>query len=88
VMQTSNHALENANRELEASEERFRAVAEAASDWIWEVDRTLALTYLSARFSAVTGYPQTLWLGQDIGQLLFCDTTPLELWLRNLTEQD
>lgn len=88
VMQTSNHALENANRELEASEERFRAVAEAASDWIWEVDRTLALTYLSARFSEVTGYPQTLWLGQDIGQLLFCDTTPLELWLRNLTEQD
>ncbi|MGY1893383.1 histidine kinase [Pseudomonas asplenii] len=88
VMQTSNQALENANRELEASEERFRAVAEAASDWIWEVDRDLALTYLSARFSEVTGYPQTLWLGQDIGHLLSCDTTPLELWLRNLTEEN
>jgi diguanylate cyclase (GGDEF)-like protein/PAS domain S-box-containing protein len=88
VMQTSNQALENANRELEASEERFRAVAEAASDWIWEVDRDLALTYLSARFSEVTGYPQTLWLGQDIGQLLFCDTTPLELWLKKLTEEN
>jgi diguanylate cyclase (GGDEF)-like protein/PAS domain S-box-containing protein len=88
VMQTSNQALENANRELEASEERFRAVAEAASDWIWEVDRVLKLTYLSARFSEVTGYPQTLWLGQDIGQLLFCDTTPLELWLKKLTEEN
>lgn len=88
VMQTANQALEHANRDLEASEERFRAVAEAASDWIWEVDRALALTYLSARFSEVTGYPQTLWLGQDIGQLLFCDTTPLELWLRNLIEED
>jgi diguanylate cyclase (GGDEF)-like protein/PAS domain S-box-containing protein len=88
VMQTSNQALETANRGLEASEERFRAVAEAASDWIWEVDRDLALTYLSARFSEVTGYPQTLWLGQDIGQLLFCDTTPLELWLRKLTEEN
>ncbi|QHC95629.1 bifunctional diguanylate cyclase/phosphodiesterase [Pseudomonas sp. R84] len=88
VMQTSNQALENANRELEASEERFRAVAEAASDWIWEVDRALALTYLSARFSEVTGYPQTLWLGQDIGHLLNCDTTPLELWLKNLTEEN
>jgi diguanylate cyclase (GGDEF)-like protein/PAS domain S-box-containing protein len=88
VMQTSNQALENANRELEASEERFRAVAEAASDWIWEVDRALALTYLSARFSEVTGYPQALWLGQDIGHLLSCDTTPLELWLRNLTEEN
>ncbi|TMU76917.1 EAL domain-containing protein [Pseudomonas fluorescens] len=88
VMQTSNQALEHANRELEASEERFRAVAEAASDWIWEVDRHLALTYLSARFSEVTGYPQTLWLGQDIGHLLSCDTTPLELWLRKLTEEN
>ncbi|WP_242208999.1 MULTISPECIES: EAL domain-containing protein [unclassified Pseudomonas] len=88
VMQSSNQALEAANRGLEASEERFRAVAEAASDWIWEVDRNLALTYLSARFSEVTGYPQTLWLGQDIGHLLNCDTTPLELWLRNLTEEN
>ncbi|MFI8222261.1 EAL domain-containing protein [Pseudomonas sp. NPDC085632] len=88
VMQTSNQALESANRGLEASEERFRAVAEAASDWIWEVDRNLALTYLSARFSEVTGYPQTLWLGHDIGHLLSCDTTPLELWLRNLTEEN
>ncbi|WLH38044.1 EAL domain-containing protein [Pseudomonas sp. FP2196] len=87
VMQTSNEALEAANRGLEASEERFRAVAEAASDWIWEVDRDLSLTYLSARFSEVTGYPQTFWLGQDIGQLLFCDTTPLQLWLRKLTEE-
>ena len=87
VMQASNLALESANRGLEASEERFRAVAEAASDWIWEVDRALSLTYLSARFSEVTGYPQDFWLGQDIGQLLFCDTTPLELWLRALTEQ-
>ncbi|MGN4048081.1 bifunctional diguanylate cyclase/phosphodiesterase [Pseudomonas sp. SM4] len=87
VMQASNQALETANRGLEASEERFRAVAEAASDWIWEVDRDLSLTYLSARFSEVTGYPQPLWLGQDIGQLLFCDTTPLELWLRKLAEE-
>ncbi|WP_339446912.1 bifunctional diguanylate cyclase/phosphodiesterase [Pseudomonas sp. EA_5y_Pfl2_R50] len=88
VMQATNQALEAVNRGLEASEERFRAVAEAASDWIWEVDRELSLTYLSARFSEVTGYPQTLWLGQDIGQLLHCDTTPLELWLRKLSEEN
>lgn len=87
VMQSYNLALEAANFGLEASEERFRAVAEAASDWIWETDRHLSLTYLSARFSEVTGYPQTLWQGQDIGQLLFCDTTPLELWLKKLNEE-
>lgn len=88
AMQASNQALEAANHALEASEERFRAVAEAASDWIWEVDGQLALTYLSARFSEVTGYPQSLWLGQDIGELLTCDTTPLELWLRKLSEEN
>ena len=88
AMQASNQALEAANHALEASEERFRAVAEAASDWIWEVDGQLALTYLSARFSEVTGYPQALWLGQDIGELLTCDTTPLELWLRKLSEEN
>lgn len=88
AMQASNLALESANHALEASEERFRAVAEAASDWIWEVDRDLLLTYLSARFSEVTGYPQTLWLGQPVGELLSCDTTPLDLWLRKLSEDN
>jgi len=86
TLQASNQALEAANHALEASEERFRAVAEAASDWIWEVDNQLRLTYLSARFSEVTGYPQTQWLGQGIGQLVSCDTTPLELWLKKLSE--
>ncbi|WP_025109665.1 EAL domain-containing protein [Pseudomonas sp. H1h] len=86
TLQASNQALEAANHALEASEERFRAVAEAASDWIWEVDNHLCLTYLSARFSEVTGYPQAQWLGQGIGQLVSCDTTPLELWLKKLSE--
>ncbi len=88
AMHASNLALEAANHALEASEERFRAVAEAASDWIWEVDGHLSLTYLSARFSEVTGYPQALWLGQNIGELLTCDTTPLELWLRKLSDEN
>ncbi|MCU0072384.1 EAL domain-containing protein [Pseudomonas koreensis] len=86
AMQTSHRAMEAANQALEASEERFRAVAEAASDWIWEVDRHLSITYLSARFGTVTGYAQEQWLGQDILQLLSCDTTPLDLWLRKLNE--
>jgi diguanylate cyclase (GGDEF)-like protein/PAS domain S-box-containing protein len=88
AMQASNQALEAANHALEASEERFRAVAEAASDWIWEVDGQLSLTYLSARFSEVTGYPQAFWLGQNIGELLTCDTTPLALWLRKLSDEN
>lgn len=87
AMQASNQALLASNRALEASEERFRAVAEAASDWIWEVDEALSITYLSTRFSAVTGYPQAQWIGKHIGHLLACDTTPLDLWLKKLDEE-
>ncbi|AHL35107.1 histidine kinase [Pseudomonas brassicacearum] len=80
-------SLETSTQALEASEERFRAVAEAASDWIWEIDGQQHITYLSGRFSTVTGFSDQQWLGQDIEQLLYCDTTPIGLWLGKLTEE-
>jgi len=78
--------LHASNLALEASEQRFRAVAEAASDWIWETDRQQRLTYLSQRFVDVTGYPTREWLGQPLNLLLTCDTTPLGAWLDNLDD--
>ncbi|WP_263262916.1 EAL domain-containing protein [Pseudomonas sp. RIT-PI-S] len=78
--------LHASNRALEASEERFRAVAEAASDWIWEADSRGRLTYLSARFAEVTGYGVEAWIGVPIEQLLSCDTTPIGPWLASLPE--
>ncbi|MGE7993751.1 bifunctional diguanylate cyclase/phosphodiesterase [Pseudomonas sp. NPDC089554] len=80
--------LQHSNRALEASEQRFRAVAEAASDWIWETDRHQHLTYLSQRFAKVTGYRVEDWLGQPLNQLLACDTTPLAPWLDSQTDSD
>ncbi|OLS61359.1 bifunctional diguanylate cyclase/phosphodiesterase [Pseudomonas putida] len=78
--------LHASNLALEASEQRFRAVAEAASDWIWETDRQLHLTYLSQRFVDVTGYKIHDWLGQPLNLLLSCDTTPLGAWLDDLDQ--
>jgi diguanylate cyclase (GGDEF)-like protein/PAS domain S-box-containing protein len=78
--------LHASNRALEASEERFRAVAEAASDWIWESDSRGRLTYLSRRFAEVTGYGIDAWMGVPIEQLLSCDTTPIGPWLASLPE--
>ncbi|PWB34709.1 bifunctional diguanylate cyclase/phosphodiesterase [Pseudomonas sp. SDI] len=78
--------LQASNQALEASEQRFRSVAEAASDWIWETDRHQRLTYLSQRFVAVTGYATRDWLGQPLNQLLSCETTPLMLWLDEQTD--
>jgi len=80
--------LQQSNQALEASEQRFRAVAESASDWIWETDRQQRLTYLSQRFANVTGYPVDHWLGHPLNQLLACDTTPLSPWLDALATTD
>ncbi|MBF8671941.1 EAL domain-containing protein [Pseudomonas putida] len=80
--------LQQSNQALEASEQRFRAVAESASDWIWETDRQQRLTYLSQRFVNVTGYPVDDWIGYPLNQLLACDTTPLSPWLDALAAAD
>ncbi|WP_455926285.1 bifunctional diguanylate cyclase/phosphodiesterase [Pseudomonas putida] len=76
--------LQQSNQALEASEERFRAVAEAASDWIWETDEHYRLNYLSGRFAVVTGYASQDWVNQSIDHLLHCETMPLQSWLGSL----
>lgn len=49
------------NRRLESealqrrSEERLRDFAESASDWFWELDADLKLSYLSERYEEITG---------------------------------
>ncbi len=62
----SYRSLAEAKAALTNSEARFRDVAEASSDWIWETDAQLRLTYLSERFHDVTGYLAADWLGQPI----------------------
>ncbi|MBS1113663.1 MAG: diguanylate cyclase/phosphodiesterase with sensor(s), partial [Nitrospirae bacterium] len=41
---------------LQWSEERFRALTENTSDWIWEVDQSLVFTYTSPRVKDLLGY--------------------------------
>lgn len=73
---------------LIASEERFRHVAEAATDWLWETDANLRITYLSQRFLTITGLSVEHWLGRNLDSLLNCDIMPLRAWLQHthLTE--
>lgn len=42
-------------RDLRESEERFRDLAESASDWFWQTDAQLRFTYVSERFFEATG---------------------------------
>ena len=74
--------LRQSQRELGNSEARFRDVAEAASDWIWETDAQGMLTYLSSRFTAVTGYDVTEQTGKPIDALLLSSTQPVSEWIQ------
>ncbi|MBC3953933.1 bifunctional diguanylate cyclase/phosphodiesterase [Pseudomonas triticifolii] len=67
---------------LLSSEERFRNVAESASDWVWETDADLRITYLSERFTRVTGHASLPWRGRHLTQLLTSPTQSLEDWVR------
>jgi len=54
---------------MEADKIRFRDVATTSSDWIWETDQHLHLTYLSKDLSLLTGEPNHAWLGRPIVEL-------------------
>ncbi|RUR42420.1 bifunctional diguanylate cyclase/phosphodiesterase [Vreelandella populi] len=69
--------IEAAQRALQISEQRFKNVSEAASDWIWETDPDQNLTYLSERFTQLTGLPCNDWVGRPLSELLTYNTTKL-----------
>lgn len=95
----SRHAIRNAvlsdrrfamltlsQQELANSEARFRDLAEAASDWIWETDEQGYLVYLSSRFQCVTGHAIADWTGQHIDRLLTHPSHSLVAWLMRQEE--
>ncbi|NIE72855.1 EAL domain-containing protein [Pantoea sp. Ap-967] len=84
----SHRQLAASKSALETSEARFKAVAEAASDWIWETDAQQHLTYLSARFAELTGHTVAQWLQRPLKQLLDCDTLDIEAWLHGLAASE
>ncbi|MGH6897487.1 MAG: bifunctional diguanylate cyclase/phosphodiesterase [Geminicoccaceae bacterium] len=69
------HARET-TKAIEASEARFRDVADASSDWIWEVDAALRLTFISERYVLVTGRPPEANLGMPIAALFHPGESP------------
>lgn len=67
------YLIEEINRRegaLKLSEERFRDIAEATSDWFWETDRDLNYSLIADRFYEITGFSKHDVLGRS----------PLELW--------
>ena len=66
--------IDAAQQALRISEQRFKNISEASSDWIWETDSQQNLTYLSDRFAQLTGLSREEWLGRSLTDLLAYDT--------------
>ncbi|WP_236207630.1 bifunctional diguanylate cyclase/phosphodiesterase [Pseudomonas tohonis] len=81
-------SLKQSQEDLQYSEERFRAVAESSSDWIWETDFQHRLIYLSARFTDLTGLAISDWIGRPLEELMLGDSTNLSNWLDCLKDSD
>ncbi|MFS2225960.1 EAL domain-containing protein [Pantoea sp. B65] len=66
----STFLLEQSKQALSASERRFRDVVETTTDWIWEMDDRLCFTWISERFSIITGCRISEWLGRPLTDFL------------------
>ncbi|MBD2292180.1 PAS domain S-box protein [Anabaena sphaerica FACHB-251] len=55
---------------LQESEERFRNLVEASSDWVWEVDENVVYTYVSPKVREILGYEPQEVLGKTPFELM------------------
>ena len=82
------NSLRQSQEDLQYSEERFRAVAESSTDWIWETDEQYRLIYLSSRFTDLTGLSVEDWVGRPLEELMLGDSTNLSSWLDCVRDTD
>jgi len=61
---------QRAQNALQASEERFRALVETSSDWIWEVDTEGRYTYVSPRIKTILGFTPEEVVGKKAFDLM------------------
>ena len=64
---------QQASEALRQSEEKFRALVESTSDWIWEVDTNGLYTYVSPRVEVLLGYTPEEVLGKSPFDFLLPD---------------
>ncbi|WP_200343654.1 sensor histidine kinase [Rhodovibrio sodomensis] len=67
--------LSEGERELIAGQARLRDIADTAADWFWELDRDLRFSFVSRRFTEVTGLSAETVRGRS----------PMELFADRLT---
>ncbi len=76
-----------AEKALRLSEQRFKHVAELASDWIWETDAEGKFSYISSRYSKVIGIPAEKIVGKHLREMnVSDDPKKKEQWLKAIED--
>lgn len=75
-LESANKRLKAAIRERDAAEARFQAVADIATEWFWEQDPDMRLTYLSPRFEKSVGLPIDKAIGRSSLDLMNREADP------------
>jgi diguanylate cyclase (GGDEF)-like protein/PAS domain S-box-containing protein len=78
-------SIQRAALAIRFSETRFRDIAEASSDWIWETNARLEVEFVSERFESVAGLGREAVLGRTLLELLHPAEEP-ERWARHVGE--
>ncbi|TLS69013.1 PAS domain S-box protein [Mariprofundus erugo] len=71
------YAVHVGSAELERSEQKFRMLVEASSDWIWEMDAGGHFIYCSPRVQEMLGYAPEELIGRNHVELLSSDQVNL-----------
>jgi diguanylate cyclase len=79
----------NAERALRASEERFRSIAEATQEWIWEIDADGLYTFCSPAVEVILGYVPEQLIGRNCLDLVSQSMRPTvaDLLRRGIAEK-
>jgi diguanylate cyclase (GGDEF)-like protein/PAS domain S-box-containing protein len=74
---------------LRASEERFRSIAEATQEWIWEIDAQGVYAFCSPAVEAILGYAPASLVGRNCLDIVSADSrqTVADLLGRGLIEK-
>ncbi len=78
--------LKNAEFRLEQSKARYQQLAEVSSDWVWEMDSDLRISYISSGFEKVHGTSSSLAIGKKREQLTPASELSKPHWQQHLSD--